>query len=73
MLLSKRMKVTGSLTNSQQHTSQANSDISFQYEEHAKPEKITNRYWVQMPTSGQVSTIKPNQRVKMSGTLSLGD
>lgn len=51
----------------------ANSDISFQYEEQAKPETNYQPIPSTDATIGQVSTIKPNQRVNVSGTLSLGD
>lgn len=51
----------------------ANSDISFQYEEQPKPETNYQPIPSTDATIGQVSTIKANQRVNVSGTLSLGD
>lgn len=51
----------------------ANSDISFQYEEQAKPETNYQPIRSTDATTGQVPTIKPNQRVNVSGTLSLRD
>ena len=51
----------------------ANSDISFQYEEQTKPETKYQQIPSTDATVGQISKIKPNQRVNVSGTLSLGD
>ena len=51
----------------------ANSDISFQYEEQTKPETNYQQIPSTDATVGQISKIKPNQRVNVSGTLSLGD
>ena len=44
-----------------------NSDISFHFRKNCQPIPCTDA------TIGQVSKMKPNQRMNMSGTLSLGD
>ena len=60
----------------QQSTSQPcpNSDVSFQYDLHCTP---TNPKQVSLPcidvTVKQLATVKANQRVNVSGTLSLGE
>ena len=61
------MKVTGSLTNSQQQIPVQILTLHFISEKNYQPIPCTDA------TIGQVSKMKPNQRMNMSGTLSLGD
>ena len=73
MLLSKRMKVTASLTSSQQHIPVQIPTFHFSMKNMQNPKKNYQPIPSTDATIRQVSTIKPNQRMNMPGTLSLGD